>query len=121
MRPKLEFKFAIFLAIWAAMFIQGCGGSGSGTSSSSVDPASANSKPQDQSLAESDSEASIHPLFGPAGSTVAISGRGFADACGAALFVGELGGESLTEASISDGAFRVQAVLPAMLDSGRTA
>ena len=98
------------LAMTVAIFIQGCGSSGGGNDASNR---SANAN-----TGSASNEFSIHPLSGPAGSTVAISGRGFADNCGAALFLKKSGGESLADATISDGTFNVQAVLPDTAASG---
>jgi hypothetical protein len=103
-----------------AIAIQGCGGSGGGGSDQLGNPANVAGKPTalGAGVNAQDGEVDIHPLSGPSGSTVAISGRGFADACGVALYLEQAGGDSLADASISDGSFNVQAVLPESLAAG---
>jgi len=119
MRPIKITRVGPLVAMSLAIFIQGCGG-GSGGGSDRNNPASVTSKPtaSGAGVSEQKSEAGVHPTSGPSGSTVAISGRGFADACGVALFLGQAGGESLAEAPIDDGSFNVQAVLPEALEPG---
>jgi hypothetical protein len=103
-----------------AMTIQGCGGGSGGGNNEPGNAANVAGKPTalGAGVNEQMAEVGVHPTSGPSGSTVAISGRGFADACGVNLFLGQLGGESLAEALINDGSFAVQAVLPEALTSG---
>ena len=115
MKPTFESRVTVFLAIWAAMIIQGCGG---GSDSSRVDLASAGSAGDDAGLGEPSGKIGIHPLSGPSGSTVAISGKGFGNACGAQLYLRSLGGENLASSSVGDGSFKLQAVLPEALEPG---
>ena len=115
MWPKSKPKFVPLLAMGAAFFIHGCGG---GSDSNRVNPASANLNPQGAGVAEPGGKVGIHPLSGPSGSTVAVSGRGFVNACGAALYLRSFGGETLANADVGDGDFNIQAVLPEGLEPG---
>lgn len=112
--PKFKSRIAVILAMGAAILIQGCGGSGGDAAGNRVDTMN----PGSAVLAAPNSELRVHPVYGLAGSTVAISGAGFADACGATLFLEKPGGDRLARASIKDGVFKVQAALPEALNSG---
>jgi hypothetical protein len=119
MKRVTSINGARLLAILIAIILQGCGGSGGGGSDTANSTAAqGGALAPGANLNSAGSEVSIHPKSGPAGSTVAISGRGFADVCGAALSLEKLGGETLAEATISNGAFNVQAVLPETVASG---
>jgi len=102
-------KVTPLLAMTIALFLQGCGGSGGESSSPAVQTSSAATG---SGTGITSSKVGIHPASGLAGAAVAISGNGFADACGVALFLDKTGGHSLVDGKISNGIFNVQAVLP---------
>lgn len=116
MSPIPSTKAIPLLALAVALFIQGCGGAGN----NGIDAANTNSQPlaEGAGLDESTNKVGIHPRSGPSGSTVAVSGRGFANACGATLYLRMFGGERLANASVGDGNFTLQAVLPEGLGPG---
>ena len=82
------------LAMTIALFLQGCGGSGGESSSPAVQTSSAATG---SGTGITSSKVGIHPASGLAGAAVAISGNGFADACGVALFLDKTGGHSLVD------------------------
>ena len=119
MKPLMLARGTPFLAILVASIIQGCGGSGgAGNDANKPTASQGGSSGPGTSVNSATGEVGIHPKSGPAGSTIAISGQGFVNVCRAALFLEKAGGESLAEATISDGAFAVQAVLPETVASG---
>jgi len=110
------FRGASYLALLSALIIQGCGGSGGSGTESVTRPNSNDGGPAIGGSASS--KIGVHPAAGPAGSTIAVSGKGFAGACGASLYLGQAGGESLGKATIRDGEFMTQGNLPESVGSG---
>ena len=103
---------APLVVILVAITIQGCGGSGGDNDTSNSSAVQNNAQSASTAPVTIDGDVNVHPKAGPAGSTIAVSGRGFADVCGVALFLDTLDGEGLAEATVTDGAFDVQAVVP---------
>ena len=113
MKRDLYCRLAAAFALSTALFVSGCGGSDGGTQTTADDGNSNTGGTTTPTVTgAANGQVSIHPEAGPAGSTVAISGRGFTAACRATLHVDSIGGEQLGGVDIANGEFDIQVVIP---------
>jgi hypothetical protein len=96
--------------------LHACGGSGSDSSGTAESAANTNQNPPPSARSQnlSSDMAVVFPESGPPGSAISVTGTGFEGDCQVAVFLDEIGGVLLGEASVSQGgSYGIQLILPA--------